>query len=95
MSEHTPSSKARRITANELAAAARLGVERALAARQSAFVELTPEQVEQVSGGATATTDTLCPPLPPIHGVVILPPIHGVIIKPPIHGVVVKPAQTA
>jgi hypothetical protein len=72
--------KPQRITAQDLAEAARLGVERALAARQSALTELTPEQVEQVSGGLT-----------PLKGAVIKPPVVGVIIKPPTIGVVIKP----
>lgn len=71
---------AKRIGAQDLAQAARLGVERALAARQ-ALTELTPEQTQQVSGAAA----TLGVARPPIMGVVVRPPIMGlVILKPPV-----------
>jgi hypothetical protein len=78
--------KAKRISAQDLAQAARTGVERALAARQG-MTELTAEQVEQVSGAGTK-----CVKLPPVMGVIIQPPVTvGVVVKPPIMGVVIKP----
>jgi hypothetical protein len=94
MTDRSNTGKARRITAQDLAEAARQGVERALAARQSAFVELTPEQIEQVSGGATAATKPTVPTVPPIQGLIIKPPIHGVIIKPPVFGLVIDPQDS-
>jgi hypothetical protein len=78
--------KAKRICAQDLAQAARAGVERALAARQG-MTELTAEQVEQVSGAGHKGIK-----LPPVMGVIIKPPVTvGVVVKPPIMGVVLKP----
>lgn len=74
--------KAGRIGALDLAAAARQGVERALAARQ-AMTELTPEETMQVSGAATAAAKAIIKE-PPVIGLVAVkePTIAG--FRPPI-----------
>lgn len=51
MNKHTPT--AARIGTQDLQTIARQGVERALAARKAALVELSPEQTQQVAGAAT------------------------------------------
>lgn len=62
-----------RVTAESLALAAQEGVARALAARQ-AMTELTPEQTQDVSGGALAAAP-LKPPKEIIYGKIVCPPI--------------------
>jgi hypothetical protein len=49
--------KAQQITVDEIAIVAATGVARALAARQVAGVELSSEELSQVSGGLTLSGD--------------------------------------
>jgi hypothetical protein len=81
--DQTKQDKAKRISAQDLAQAARAGVERALAARQG-MTELTAEQVQQVSGAAAAARAIK----PVVVGRIALPPVcPPPVVKPP----VVKP----
>lgn len=74
--------EAGRVTAESLALAAKEGVARALAARQ-AMTELTPEQTQEVSGGAIAAT-TIKPPKEIIYGKIACPPIiYGLMAPDP------------
>lgn len=76
--------EAGRVTAESLALAAQEGVARALAARRAALTELTPEQTQEVSGGAIATP-VIKRPKEIIYGKLVCPPpiIYGLMAPDP------------
>lgn len=75
--------EAGRVAADALALAAQEGVARALAARR-AMTELTPEQTQEISGGATIATPIIKPPKEIIYGKIVRPPIiYGLMAPDP------------